>query len=1620
MKIRIAILFLLVLTLFLGCSRESGIARNPLLGKHPVVFLLRHDPGDIDAFIDSVLALPGDSVVIPDTVNATIDDTIWCVGYFGGSSQAIAAYRWKVTSKTDFTQRKNNDLLTISFDSTGIYQAKFLLRDNLNALDSAGGNQYIRIIDTKPLISFSADTAFARAKGPVNFSFLATDSFGTVRSIRLDFDLNGKWDTTITWSGGDSVALSLPKGTKVDSAGNQRIAVSITDDDNNSSSDTLILHFNKPPTIQLAYPIDSSKVNILERFAFYWDAQDSDNPRDLRYTLQVGKVTPLTSKHVAAANLRTPTWELIQADGERADSSLTGNLYWRVIVTDGLDTVTSSTRKFFLGDPNIKFGVIHGVVKMQGSDRHDGVRITLLPLGDGTRLITHTNAQYPHKGDFHFLETPPGCYQLDVRDTSGLYYSPVSRDSVCIELGDTLTLDTLWLLDKSKPRIVRTSILDTLYATRSITISGQYADSGSLVDPTTFKAWLDGSAKTVTSSEDGSWSAALTNVPDGLHTFQIIVKDRAGNTSDTLKAVFKVKALQMAFLVNGENATVVRSGGTLAADIDTLKFRLTVSNANPAIDSVYFDLKGDGKVDKKIKATAGQTVFSYDTSAKNMAVNDTVRIAVLHVKTAGLTYLDTVSYRVRNRASAGVIFVRPGKDTTVTRNDAISLVIQAEASEGHALNRWQWDIDGTTGYELDYNTETSVSFPASSFGTFKLRVKITDDGTNSSTDSVSVTVVSQPPTVQASVARDTAKINGKVPLSATATDIAPGVISSYEWKCGSGGYAPAPGGFLEVTVQGTPGTINCIVRATDNDNEVAYDTVVVLVKQDKPFAKVLIDSMDVTIRDQLQLRAQIIDTLGLIAKIEWSCGIPGTGGVSTWRTVSKSDTIWTAPSIATSKYYCVVRATDDDGQTATDTTTFRIKRDPPYVRVFTDSINASINDEIELNAIVIDTLGSIDKIQWSCGNAGGATNWITVSSPLYSHTLPSVGNPNYICVIRAMDDDSTWSYDTTFIAVDQDAPTVTVKKEIISTRVNESFFVDCNASDKFGDTDFRWRCGIKGGTMGAWTPIYEQCGLSLTAPSTGTSNYICIVEATDEDAQKAYDTANVLVVQPPEAILAGPGKLAVWSGDGDIPEEARFWHYDINGASSIIGVPFGNTNNRDYWWQFSNYEPTAWLQGPTDGTLDHTYEGFDQALQRPKTASSIQVRLDFRDSILPTGETDPTFIYDFYIRHLDYDTIQVQFARFWANLGQDTVIQKASRALTVVSNNSGPIVAYRESVGGLGYVKKYSGSSWVVVGGSDFGSGSTVDTVRLARDPSTEDLYAAYRNTSGNITVKRSAAGTGAWAVVGGGDIAVNGNNTRKIAIAAKSGKVAVSWIGADQILGTMVSIPTINSGDWGWNGAAGTVGAAHGTSTDLDVAMAFNTGATDTLALLYVSTGYTTRIRLARGTNLGTLGTQSDVTANSDAISVAYAANGRIFVGYNNRADYGPHVIRMNSASLGTKTHLAGFGTSSNVSLHRVGRATSLAVGTDDNPYLAYDDDFFAPQVHVWKHNGTAWKLHGENMLPHFKDTFYALRGYYLRATSPSLSVAPDGNTYIGMMAIDGRGASGANSGPIVMKYTP
>jgi hypothetical protein len=104
----------------------------------------------------------------------------------------------------------------------------------------------------------------------------------------------------------------------------------------------------------------------------------------------------------------------------------------------------------------------------------------------------------------------------------------------------------------------------------------------------------------------------------------------------------------------------------------------------------------------------------------------------------------------------------------------------------------------------------------------------------------------------------------------------------------------------------------CILRVTDNDTNVVIDTMLITVCKDVPIADAGNDT--VAYRDSLvTLHGNAIQKFGTIVTWEWNIG--GNG----FKETSSGDTIITIPDINSYKYLCIVRATDDDGNSDVDT-----------------------------------------------------------------------------------------------------------------------------------------------------------------------------------------------------------------------------------------------------------------------------------------------------------------------------------------------------------------------------------------------------------------------------------------------------------------------------------------------------------------------------------------------------------------------------------------------------------------------------------------------------------------------------------------------------------------------------
>jgi hypothetical protein len=217
-----------------------------------------------------------------------------------------------------------------------------------------------------------------------------------------------------------------------------------------------------------------------------------------------------------------------------------------------------------------------------------------------------------------------------------------------------------------------------------------------------------------------------------------------------------------------------------------------------------------------------------------------------------------------------------------------------------------------------------------------------------------------------------------------------GSIKKYEWGCGTNGssiaftYTSNSSPEFRAVMPATPyDTYLCIVQVTDDDGNTARDTARITVLLDPPTVTVQRETITVREGFNILLDATASDGYGSIVKREWSCGTPTTVE-NNWRTVDNLSTTWEAPA-ATLNYNCIVRVTDDDGNTARDTTHIVYSTGTPVITVKDEIIYVMPGQPFDLSATKNDDVwpnNNVSWYKWQCYYKDN--NQAVKEEPLYS------------------------------------------------------------------------------------------------------------------------------------------------------------------------------------------------------------------------------------------------------------------------------------------------------------------------------------------------------------------------------------------------------------------------------------------------------------------------------------------------------------------------------------------------------------------------------------------------------------------------------------------------------------
>lgn len=1731
-----------------GCSRESSVKENVnLKNNHSRVFIFDSPIVDPTAFADSmanVAVAEGDT--IPDTLTVTVNDTVYMIGLLPYNVDKIFRFQWTLTKKDgkDTTIIGGNAKPQAwAYAKPGLYEPKFVAFDGNNATDTAGTatrKAWVKVIDTKPTLIVPKDTLWTKHDGDITFPILASDSFGTITSIKVDLDASGKKESAKNWKyekfdDNDSLYLTIKnKEAKIDSLGNQKIYVIVVDDDGNETKDSVNLHFNRIPRLKVIYPQDGARHNINDRFYFYYEGEDDDNPQNLQYFIyaQVSKngqppQKAFTEEDLIAKAFTSNIFEPIDKKGKNVitlisdpSKQLTGRIYWDMYATDGYDIVrltristgdnSSRPWNFYIGDLSSSQGTFTGTAKYQGRDSHSGIRVE---FNNGNKTFDVTTDE---KGNYT-VKVDAGNYTATAISDSLKEYADSTIKNLYAESGSVIRMDEIVLKDTAKPYLIVKNI-DTL-TNRELSQTIYARDLGSRLDSVT--AAIDGKSQKLNctkSDNDAIFNCplALNNLTDGNHTFEYSAKDKVGNKS-TIKQNIIVKATQLNLTVNGfQNARIGKD--------EELEFIVKVIGAYPAAKNVTWSWNiGNGE--KTNKMAVGE-----DGSAK-------LTLSYDDIKSAGpdKDFFMTVTYKengadVSTQVKFGtlgdnpaVVFTEPGFENTVSINDPLHFKVLTYKGNKSETITLKWICENLTnlsaGYTCPTTEEADLAF--SKVGTYKVAVKVTDNLNNSGSDTVVVNVVADPPSINVSTKNKSNeyKIGSSVDVDYNAKDKF-GTINQIKWGCNNGNVifdhnktfdspAASVSGSIKVEFPGGQDVKDrtehtCIFKAIDDDNEEASDTISFILLRDPPTVRLATKKDTVKINSEQTIKAIATDKLGYIAEYAYACSENKSDLKNpNWSIMGGSETKVRMPSTAVKEYYCVVQVTDDDGNTARDTAQYTILLGLPTVTAYVNYSRVTINDEVELNAHAQDSLGQLVKYEWGCGSASAENIGFTYSStstPRKTMKMPATAQNGYKCIVRVTDDDGNTAKDTVSIDIIQAPPTVTVANKELTVRANFNIALKATASDDNklpsdpGEIVKReWSCGSNSQVENNWKKVSS---LDTVWKAPAVQQLICIAQVTDNDGNTARDTITIkytteipmlwadadsiyvnpgdpftlnasvndawqgidwfswecvdaatgktmekkvtqydyeangksfaigkdssyseqgknmyciisaretsgkdvlkdttkvkILKQHPKGVITAADTVYLWSGDESVDDQAIYYYTSEWGGFHSEKGELGDPNKQDYWWKFSNVDGNFY-QGNTDGTLDTNIAEFNTAFIRRTREGSVTITLDYRDSTT----TSPSNA--FYSRHRAPEySHKVYFSKAWKNQGKDTVIEKTSSTIapSFAIVNQVPTIAYATNDSKV-TVAKLNGNSWTSLGSIEV----TGNIKKIGAIAHGNNFYVGI--LADDLSIYKSTSGTSAPAKVSSPSL----TGIKDFKLVGKDSEPAPHAV----IIGSDDKIYMYdNSGSsWTKNSKFGSIDSKF---TEVDAIY------TDDGYLIVAGVNSSYRVHIGYFSKNDYSSIEKKQFDVSDIGRAKITSSGKkIYMVYFSRGveTYGPRIA-------------TGSINSNNISWEQTGAVIREGIFTNNINlvarngvvYAAFDNRAQISQVDVYRYENGKWHLYGENLLPYFNAVFYTLRGYYLRGIAPSLVFDNEGKLYVSMLAQEGSGGPKRNNGPLVMKY--
>ena len=1103
---------------------------------------------------------------------------------------SITLFEWDCTADGTYdTSSANSTGSTCTYADVGSYTVRLRVTDDDNAQDT----------DTATVtVTNTAPTANAGGLYTVNQGVALTlngggssDPDGTINLYEWDCTANGSYDVSSSSPTGSSCTYGAP--------GQYTVRLRVTDDDNAQDTATsLVAVSNTAPTADAGGPYTVNQGAALSMNGSGSSDPDGSITQYAWDCTNNGVINTTSASPTAAtctyAGVGTFTIALTVTDNNGATNTATGT----VNVTNTLPTADAGG-PYTAGIPNVplpldgsgSFDPDGSVVSWEWDCTNDGsfdasgqfatctysvgggytlrLRVTdddsgtneqLTTVGVATKTVlfvsdsnTDNNIPGVIQADGHTVITATSQYVASTNETTALTYGLSSFDAV------------IWSATGGGSGDINDGSATIANLTAYVTGGGSLFVTGydSVASPTdpALAALVGGTGPADHSSSNNiaPLTGASNSITTGVVDIRGVTPTGGYSDSDSFSGVNSADTVVLATHTDGLRAWLLRSlGGGQIAYVPNGQYGPTSAHASWT-------------------NTAAGGAGAYNAALRNFVANSSGAVAnTAPVADAGGPY-------------------------SVNQGVALGLDGSASTDPDGTIISYAWDCEDDGTVDVVGTSPTGDTCTYANVATVTLRVTVTDNAGGTSSATASVDVTNTAPAANAG-GPYTENQGEAVALDGSASSDADGSIALYEWDCTNDGtYDASSASPTDSTcTYANVGAFTVKLQVTDDDGGTDSALANVTVTNTPPTADA---GGAYTVNQGVALSldgSASADVDGSIVQWEWDCTDDGSYDVAVATAVASA--ACTYPNVGSETIG--LRVTDDDGDTATSTTSVTITNTAPVADAGGPYSGTKNNAVAVDGSASADPDGGLVQWEWDC-ETDGTYEIAAAAATGDACTFTTVGT--FTVTLRVTDDDGGTGTASATATIGNDAPTADAGGPYTGDE-GVAISLDGSASTDAGGAlvQWEWDCTDDGTyDVSAATATGSSCTYEDDASYTLRLRVTDDDGATDDTATATVTTANVdpsigAVTVPSGdegATLTFDGAASdvladtltfTWDfGDSTTDTGASVTHvYADDGAYTVtltVTDEDGGTAAYTATATIANVAPTVTLGGPTTG-----------------------------------------------------------------------------------------------------------------------------------------------------------------------------------------------------------------------------------------------------------------------------------------------------------------------------------------------------------------------------------------------------------------------------------------------------